>query len=336
MSLDQVSDSGTSGDFEHPNQNLRRSVIIALYFAFILSTVAVALRLLARKITGSKLYLDDYLIIIALLFKYGCSIGVTILLFNGLGSHITMIPQKNLTVYFKIGWSNSFVYTCCVAFIKLSILAVYKRLFAAKSMTISVNIVGTIVILWALSVSIAGVLNCVPVHKFWDRTVPGHCVDTVSYYYGQQIPNILTDVVLLVMPLKSVWALPISKAQRLLLSGVFLVGILTLCFDIVRLVAMIQLTQAGPDITYNQVPVVVWTCMEAAVGITAACLSHIRPLFNVKLWTRLRTSSQEPEKRQLNSATSEAFSTDRTLFDPCGTQTTIYSGHEACVEAGKA
>lgn len=117
---------------------------------------------------------------------------------------------------------------------------------------------------------------------------------------------------------------------------------------------MIQLTQAGPDITCkplfipplqqlsliiikdNQVPVVVWTCMEAAVGITAACLSHIRPLFNVKLWTRLRTPSQEPEKRQLNSSTSEAFSTDRTLFDPCGTQTTIYSGHEACVEAGKA
>ena len=111
-------------------------------------------------------------------------------------------------------------------------------------MTIAVNIVGTIVILWALSVSIAGVLNCVPVHKFWDRAVPGHCVDTVSYYYGQQIPNILTDVVLLIMPLKSVWALPISKAQRLLLSGVFLVGILYESSPMTR--PILVLTNSGP------------------------------------------------------------------------------------------
>lgn len=96
MSLDQVPGDGTPGDFQHPNQNLRRSIIIALYFAFILSTAAVVLRLVARKINGTRLYLDDYLILVALvcslmlesfatrtltiakLFKYGCSIGVTI------------------------------------------------------------------------------------------------------------------------------------------------------------------------------------------------------------------------------------------------------------------
>ncbi|EHA19502.1 hypothetical protein ASPNIDRAFT_125323, partial [Aspergillus niger ATCC 1015] len=230
MSLEQVSGGGTEGDFQHPNENLRRSTIIALYFAFIMSTVAVALRLLARKITGSRLYLDDYLMIIAL----------------------SVSPDPHpmvITNHKQIGWSNSFVYTLCVMFIKLSILAVYKRLFAARSMKIAANIVAVIVVLWAVSISIGGVLNCVPVQKFWDRAVPGHCVNTVAYYYGQQIPNILTDVVLLIMPLKSVWELPISKTQRLLLSGVFLVGILTLIFDILRLVAMIELTQAGPDIT---------------------------------------------------------------------------------------
>ncbi|GKZ96389.1 hypothetical protein AnigIFM59636_010635 [Aspergillus niger] len=235
----------------------------------------------------------------------------------------------------SIGWSNSFVYTLCVMFIKLSILAVYKRLFAARSMKIAANIVAVIVVLWAVSISIGGVLNCVPVQKFWDRAVPGHCVNTVAYYYGQQIPNILTDVVLLIMPLKSVWELPISKTQRLLLSGVFLVGILTLIFDILRLVAMIELTQAGPDITYNQVPVVVWTCMEAAVGITAACMSHIRPLFNLKLWSRIRYSGQEPGKGSTNSSEEGFSSSDRTLFDPCGTQTTISAGHEVHAEHEK-
>ncbi|PYH42263.1 putative integral membrane protein Pth11-like [Aspergillus saccharolyticus JOP 1030-1] len=331
-----MSSEPIAGDFDHPNQQLRRSVIIALPFAFALSTIAVVLRLVARRITGTRLYLDDYLILVALLFKYGCSIGVVILLWNGMGSHITMIPQKNLDVYFKIGWSNGFVYPLCVAFIKLSILASYKRLFAARSMSRAVNLVALVVILWAIIVSLVGTFLCLPVAKFWHRALPGRCLDATSFYYGQQIPNIVTDLILLLLPLKSVWALPISKTQRVLLSGVFLVGILTLAFDIVRLIAMIHVTQIGPDITYNQAPMAVWTCTEAAVGIIAACLSHLRPLFHLASPRRLvRRPSPDMRKRQLNPPPEEGFSTDDTLFDPWGTQHSGFTGHSVCVELGK-
>lgn len=61
-----MSSEPTEGDFDHPNQQLRRSVIIALPFAFALSTIAVVLRLVARRVNGTRLYLDDYLIIVAL------------------------------------------------------------------------------------------------------------------------------------------------------------------------------------------------------------------------------------------------------------------------------
>ncbi|KAE8343442.1 hypothetical protein BDV24DRAFT_161489 [Aspergillus arachidicola] len=335
MSQQPISDDGVPGDFEHPNQNLRRSIIITLYFAFILSTTAVALRLLARKLNGTRLYLDDYLIIIALLFKYGCSTGVAILLFNGLGSHITMIPEKNLTVYLKIGWSNPLVYTSCICFIKLSVLALYKRLFSTPRMILAANIVAGFVILWALSVCVVGILLCLPVNKFWDPTVPGSCIDSAQYYYGQQIPNILTDAVLLMMPLKFVWALPISKTQRLLLSGVFVTGGLTLIFDIVRLVAMINLTRSGPDVTYNQVPVVVWTCIEATVGIIAACLPNMRPLFKLSrgsFWSQLRSGTGH-SKQPLNP--SQELSMEDSNYDPYFTQTNIYARHSVSIQYSK-
>ncbi|GIK05409.1 hypothetical protein Aspvir_009518 [Aspergillus viridinutans] len=332
MSLDQVSDNGTPGDFQHPNQNLRRSIIIALYFAFILSTAAVVLRLVARKINGTRLYLDDYLIVVALLFKYGCSIGVTILLFNGLGSHIDMIPQKNLEVYYQIGWSNSFVYTGCILFIKLSILTLYKRLFSVPRMIIFANAIAAFVILWALSIFLVGALMCLPVQKFWKPSIEGSCIDSAKFYYGQQIPNILTDLIILIMPLKVVWDLPISKTQRLLLSGVFMVGGLTLIFDIVRLVAMIEFTKAGPDITYNQIPVVVWTCIEAAVGITAACLPNLKPLFKVahrQFWARI--GSPRPESKEDNFRRSHGLSEATTLY-AYATQSQ-FSHHTECTKA---
>lgn len=155
-----------------------------------------------------------------------------------------MIPQKNLEVYFKvcltphtahvchlliesthqIGWSNAFVYTACVACIKLSILALYKRLFATKHMVVAVNVVTAMIVLWAVSIWVVGAVQCIPVRKFWNPSVEGSCIDPTPFYYGMQIPNIITDLIVLAMPMKTVWSLPIPTTQRLLLSGVFIVG----------------------------------------------------------------------------------------------------------------
>ncbi|KAJ5617873.1 hypothetical protein N7537_002987 [Penicillium hordei] len=280
-------------------------MIIALVFAYTLSTLSVALRILARKVTGSRLFLDDYLIMVALFFKYACSSGVVVLLFNGMGSHITMIPAKNLLVYLQLGFANAFIYTGCIAFIKFSILALYKRLFAVRHMTIAVNVVFVFICLWVVGVYVAGALICIPAKKFWDPSVEGACLDSAKFYYGIQIPNILTDLILLIMPMRVVWTLPIPKAQKALLSAVFLVGGLTLIFDCFRLNAMIELVRQGPDITYNQVPVIVWTCIEAAVGITAACLPNLRPLFKIghrNFWSQIRSSNNVSERTLVGSS----------------------------------
>lgn len=58
--------------------------------------------------------------------------------------------------------------------------------------------------------------------------------------------------------------------------------------------------------TDNQVPVVVWTCIEAAVGITAACLPNLRPLFklgNRGFWSQYRSSSNTSGKTLVESST---------------------------------
>lgn len=67
MASSQQSDhTWTSGDFEHPNPQLRWSITVGLVFAFLLSTVAVGLRFLARRLAGGRLYLDDWLMLVAL------------------------------------------------------------------------------------------------------------------------------------------------------------------------------------------------------------------------------------------------------------------------------
>ncbi|KAI9037724.1 uncharacterized protein KD926_000065 [Aspergillus affinis] len=217
-------------------------------------------------------------------------------LYNGLGTHIVFVPPHELVVYMKTLSTGSFTYTLCIAFVKLSILAFYKRLFPVKPMVLAVNIVGSVVILWAYGVCLVGALTCIPFRKLWDPTIPGGCIDLPKFYYGLQIPNIVTDAIILGMPMKVVWNLHVPRTQKVALSGIFLLGFLcetpslvlldfslifarTLIFDIIRLVAMVELSEAGNDITYAQTQPSVWTCIEPAVGITAACLSNMRPLF---------------------------------------------------------
>lgn len=109
--------------------------------------------------------------------------------------------------------------------------------------------VGLLVILWGFGVCLVGSLICIPVRKLWDPTVIGGCLDLAKFYYGLQVPNILTDAIILIMPMKVVWGLPISNTQKSLLSGIFVLGILTFVFDIVRLVVLIDLSKSGADDT---------------------------------------------------------------------------------------
>jgi hypothetical protein len=111
-------------------------------------------------------------------------------------------------------------------FIKLSILALYQRLFPIKGMKRAVNAVSLIVILWAACGILAGCFTCIPTEKLWHPMIEGGCMNLSKFYYGLQIPNIATDAIILLMPMHIVWNLPISKAQKLGLSAIFVLGFL--------------------------------------------------------------------------------------------------------------
>jgi len=140
-----------------------------------------------------------------------------------------LVPADQLVVYMKTLSSGGFLYTACITCIKLSILAFYKRLFPVKPMVLAVNIVAAVIILWCVGVFITSAVVCVPFRKLWEPTIPGTCIDLAKFYYGLQIPNILTDAIILVMPLRVVWNLKMPRAQRVLLTAIFMLGVLCVC-----------------------------------------------------------------------------------------------------------
>ena len=168
--------------------------------------------------------------------------AISSVLRNGLGRHVDTVNPDALETYLMVGffwsiletgltllqvlYSGSFLYSATILFTKLSILSLYRRLFPKKSVQQTSYVVAIIVAVWFVVANTVGALLCIPVTKVWRPSTPGGCIDLASFYYGLQIPNIVTDVAILVIPVKTIWSLPLPKVERISLQGIFLFGVL--------------------------------------------------------------------------------------------------------------
>lgn len=69
--------------------------------------------------------------------------------------------------------------------------------------------------------------QCSPIAKAWDPLIiGGHCHDTRAISTIVAIFNCITDFLILVLPLRAIWKLQLSRQKKLVLSSVFLVGVM--------------------------------------------------------------------------------------------------------------
>jgi len=119
---------------------------------------------------------------------------------------------------------DEYIYLFNLTIIKLSILFMYKRLFPIQTIRVAAQVLGGISITWALVYTIVASLQCIPLKKMWHPEVEGTCISLFGLYLGNAIPNVLTDMAILVLPLTQVWRLQVRLWQRIVLVGMFLLG----------------------------------------------------------------------------------------------------------------
>ena len=68
-------------------------------------------------------------------------------------------------------------------------------------------------------------LHCRPLAYYWDRSIPnGHCSDDNLVGYSISSVGILTDVIVLLMPIPWLWRLRLDLIKRLAVIGLFVLG----------------------------------------------------------------------------------------------------------------
>ncbi|KAL2000397.1 hypothetical protein VTN02DRAFT_3177 [Thermoascus thermophilus] len=258
-----------------PYSSRQWSIVLVTSFLLAFSTLAVALRLYARRLTAAVLYLDDKIIIVALFLSYGNCICEYVGLYYGLGKHASEVGEEKAARYLIEG--------------PLSILLFYQRLFPVAPMKLACRYLQIFLIVWHVTFQTTAIFQCTPIRYFWDRSLPGgRCINIIAFYIALAATNCATDVILLFLPIPMVWNLRVRRSKKVALSGVFMLGAFVCAIALYRISTLPLIDPE--DITWSNTYAGLWTGIESSAGVIVACLPSLMPI-----WVRFRGRMQDSD-----------------------------------------
>lgn len=118
------------------------------------------------------------------------------------------------------------LWNATVCFSKLSVLLMYTTLIPNRSLTRWTRGIGLFIILWNVGNIIGGLLICRPLAKNWDFTREGQCGSQPNYYFTMGIINIITDVLLIGLPMPYLYRLRLERRKKILAMALLSIGVM--------------------------------------------------------------------------------------------------------------
>ncbi|KAI0020290.1 hypothetical protein F4780DRAFT_742769 [Xylariomycetidae sp. FL0641] len=248
-----------------------------------LQVAIVACRFWARSLTKRGFETDDWLVLASLMGQFvatGIAIGAVEK--GGVGYHVTYLEETQpalVEAFFKYLIAVSAWYYVTISIPKLAILVVYRRLFPQRSVFVTLCAVAGVLICTSIASLVADLAACVPFSANWapPDVQAVKCIDKEALFIWSTFPNIVTDVIMLALPVPIVWKLHTSNRVKAALSVTFVIGGSGLAASILRFAAFSN-TNSFTDATYNAVELIIWTVAEPGIYLIAACIMMYRPL----------------------------------------------------------
>ncbi|KAK6821155.1 hypothetical protein PG987_015555 [Apiospora arundinis] len=271
-----------------------------------LQLIFVALRFYARSLGASPWGWDDGLIIVSLLGQFVAA-GIAIecrgppcriprgdepgsrgRLLQVPGGHLGLVPGHRLDL-------------------QDGHLPALPAALPQKAVRVIVGAVGAVLVCTSIVCVIVNLAACRPFSTHWapPAVQAVHCWNKEAIFIWSTLPNIITDVIVLVLPLPIVWRLHTSTHMKGALTVTFLIGSSLMILFVAGkrgLVASIlrfwafSNTNSFIDATYNAVELIIWTVVEPGIYLISACMLMYRPLLEKLGVGRFRIGSRDRSK----------------------------------------
>ncbi|KAH7009474.1 hypothetical protein B0J12DRAFT_587225 [Macrophomina phaseolina] len=193
---------------------------------------------------------------------------------NGVGRHIWDVPLPVFKRFIITGVPAGLAYAFATLFTKVSLAQFYIRLSPDTNFKIGAYIVMFVSVCYNLLGGFCFLFFCRPIHKLWDYTVPGHCINMGAAFLSTAAVNTATDISLLLLPIWLLWGLHLPVKKKIGVVLVLMAGSFVCAVSIIRL-AIIPSGMKNPDITWNYVRNLMWCIIETYVGIICTCLPSL-------------------------------------------------------------
>lgn len=137
-----------------------------------------------------------------------------------------MLEDPNtLTTWLKLAKCVEYTHQLSIAAPKLAVLVFYARIFPSRGYRITFGIIAGLVVLTFVSIVLTSTLLCRPFAFNWDKNIlGGKCADSMAAYRFSTIPNLLTDLALLIAPLRAIYKLHVDLPVKIGLFVTFITG----------------------------------------------------------------------------------------------------------------
>ncbi|KAF2662147.1 hypothetical protein K491DRAFT_585708, partial [Lophiostoma macrostomum CBS 122681] len=208
----------------------------------------------------------------------------------GAGVHQWQVTLGQL--FNQLYWMNAAeVIYCPLSFlVKMAILLQYIRLFAprrqvhrlmwygAVSTIICCFVFYTMLTFWTL-------FYCQPRRMIWNKLTPGgKCHDHSPIVIAQGSFNMGSDIVILLLPTKSLWELQVPRGRKIVITLLFATGLVACVASVMRIVytTKIENIYTSADVSHNGLFIGLWTEAEVALGFVVACSLCLPRLIQAK------------------------------------------------------
>lgn len=148
---------------------------------------------------------------------------------GGIGYHSAYVAAQDpetITVFLKYLIAIASWYAFTNGLGKLAICVFFRTLFPQRIVLFILWFCAGIIICTSIATCIAELAGCIPLSASWGDLVDQgeHCIDKQKLYIWASFPSIITDLILLILPLSITWRLRATTRMKIVLTLTFFVG----------------------------------------------------------------------------------------------------------------
>ncbi|ATZ58667.1 hypothetical protein BCIN_16g03820 [Botrytis cinerea B05.10] len=207
-------------------------------------------RFVLRRLKHERIYPDDWLMVVAFFLMGGFASTFPVLLHTGSGKHAhsdteTVAETEFDSKYIIFG---RIAYLSYIWSLKVCILLYYYRLTSRQPEQRYVIFTFWLIAATWTTTFLNWMLQCHPFNLNWKLTSPPQkCAEGRVGLLFMSLSIIVTNVILIIIPLPMIWRTQMVTSTKLKVSAVFLVGIFLVVISIIRTIFQESKTQGLDD-----------------------------------------------------------------------------------------